>query len=134
MKMASHQKMASPRKWLLLRKWLLMGNNSSPAQSYQKNLLCPLNIQKISKLNFLCQIKFKSNLIWLKKSNQIKSNFLDYDLCFKLFFKLFASTKRKQIKSNQICGIMFFISNFFQIFRYNKNKSNQIKSNFVAII
>ena len=26
---------------------------------------------------------------------------------------------------------MFFISNFFQIFGYNKNKSNQIKSNFL---
>ena len=66
-----------------------------------------------------------------KKSNQIKSNFLDYDLYFKFVFKLFASTKIKQIKSNQICGIIFFISNFFQIFGYNKNKSNQIKSNFL---
>ena len=78
------------------------------------------------KLNFLCQIKFESNFILSKK---IKSNFLDYDLCFKFFFKLFASTKIKQIKSNQIYGIMFFISNFFQIICFNKIKTNQIKSN-----
>ena len=78
-------------------------------------------------------VKSNSNQILFceKKSNQIKSNFLDYDLYFKFVFKLFASTKIKQIKSNQICGIMFFISNFFQIFGYNKNKSNQIKSNFL---
>jgi len=73
---------------------------------------------------------------------------LDYDLCF-IFFKLFASTEIKQ--SNLWDN--FFISNSFQIFGYNKNKSNQIswimicisnfwvfaltyqiKSNFVAII
>ena len=96
-----------------------------------KNLLCPLNIRKILKLNFLCQIKFKSNFILSKKS-QIKSNQISWIMiCASNFFQIICFNKNKtnQIKSN--LWDIFFISNFFQIFGYNKNKSNQIKSNFL---
>ena len=37
--------------------------------------------------------------------------------------------KKNQIKSNQISWIMICASNFFQIICFNKNKTNQIKSN-----
>jgi len=41
----------------------------------------------------------------------------------------FYFVKKNQIKSNQISWIMICALNFFQIICFNKNKTNQIKSN-----
>ena len=70
-------------------------------------------------------------------SNQIlfcekKSNQISWIMiCASNFFQIICFNKNKtnQIKSNLWDNVFYF--NFFQIFRYNKNKSNQIKSNFL---
>ena len=51
-----------------------------------------------------------------------------FPLSNQIQIKFYFVTK-KLIKSNQISWIMICASNFFQIICFNKNKTNQIKSN-----
>ena len=60
-----------------------------------------------------------------KYSKNLKVEFpLSNQIQIKFYF-----VKKNQIKSNQISWIMICASNFFQIICFNKNKTNQIKSN-----
>ena len=122
----------------------------------------PFKYSKNLKVNFLCQIKFKSNFILSKKiksnqikflglwfvlqiffqiicfnknkTNQIKSNLWDNVFYFKFFSNF--SLQQKLIKSNHIkfLGSWFVFQIFFKFLGLCFNLPNQIKSNFVAII